>query len=92
MYLDGVGPDLRQPLLDELADKLSRQAKTARPVRNAIGLLSWMCNETKAGRPPLTSAHLQAHERRGREHHVAEYLEAAKRRLIEMALGKASPP
>jgi len=92
MYLDGVGPDLRQPLLDELADKLSRQAKTTRPVRNAIALLSWMCNEAKAGRPPLTSAHLQARERRGREHHVAEHTEAAKRRLTQMALGKRSPP
>ncbi len=92
MYLKGVSPDLHQALLDELADKLSRQAKTSRPVHNAIGLLSWMCNEAKAGRPPLTSAHLQARERRDREHHVAEHLEAAKRRLTQMALGKASPP
>jgi len=42
MYLHGVASNLRQALLDELADKLSRQAKTARPVRNAIALLSWM--------------------------------------------------
>ncbi len=92
MYLKGVAPDLHQALLDELADKLTRQAKTSRPVRNAIGLLSWMCNETKVGRPPLTSAHLQACQWRDREHHVAEHLEAAKRRLTEMALGKAGPP
>ncbi|MGH8651950.1 MAG: hypothetical protein ACREYE_07090, partial [Gammaproteobacteria bacterium] len=91
MYLHGIAPDLRQALLDELADKLNRQAKTSRPVRNAIGLLSWMCNEAKAGRPPLTSAHLQARERRDREHHVAKQLEAAKHHLTEMALGKASP-
>ncbi|MGH8651472.1 MAG: hypothetical protein ACREYE_04485 [Gammaproteobacteria bacterium] len=91
MYLHGVTPDLHQALLDELADKLSRQAKTSRPVRNAIGLLSWMCHEAKAGRPPLTSAHLQARERRDRAHHVAQTARSSKTPLDRNGLGKSKP-
>jgi hypothetical protein len=88
MYLRGLDPELQQALLDELAGKIQAQAKTARPVRNPIGLLAWMCNEAKAGRPPLTSAHLRCRERRERERRLKEHLEAERRRLTEMALQK----
>ena len=88
MYLRGLDPELQQALLDELAGKIQAQAKTARPVRNPIGLLAWMCREAKAGRPPLTSAHLRCRERRERERHLKDHLEAERRRLTEIALQK----
>lgn len=91
MYLRGIDPELQQALLDELAGKILAQAKTARPVRNPIGLLAWMCKEAKAGRPPLTSVHLRCRERRERERSLKEHLEAEQRRLTEMALQKVKP-
>ncbi len=91
MYLRRLDPELQQALLDELAGKIQAQAKTARPVRNPIGLLAWMCKEAKAGRPPLTSVHLRCRERRERERRLKEHLEAEQRRLTEMALQKVKP-
>ncbi len=89
MYLKGLEAELQQALLDELAEKLRRQAKTDRPVRNPVGLLSWMCQEARAGRPPLTSDHLRCRERRVRERCIQERIEAEQRRLTEMALQRA---
>ena len=91
MYLRRLDPELQQALLDELAGKIQAQAKTARPVRNPIGLLAWMCKEAKAGRPPLTSVHLRCRERREREQRLKDHLEAEQRRLTEMALQKVKP-
>ncbi|MGH8566833.1 MAG: hypothetical protein ACREXU_02175 [Gammaproteobacteria bacterium] len=88
MYLRGIDPELQQALLDELAGKIQAQAKTARPVRNPIGLLAWMCKEAKAGLAPLTSAHLRCRERRERERRLKEHVEAERRRLTELALQK----
>lgn len=85
MYLKDLDGELQQALLDELSGKIKSQAKTARPVRNAIGLLCWMCNETKAGRPPLTSTHLKHRERRDRERALQAHIEAEQQRLTEMA-------
>lgn len=90
MYLRGLDPELQQALLDELADKIKRQAKTDHAVRNPIGLLAWMCARTRGGLPPLTSAHLQYRERRAREQHLNAHLEAEQRRLTEMALGRGN--
>jgi hypothetical protein len=86
MYLRGVDAELHQALLDELAEKIKRYAKTDRRVRNPIGLLCWMCNETKAGRPPLTSDSIHLRERRERDRQLAEREAAACRRLTELAL------
>jgi len=58
-------------------------------VRNPIGLLAWMCQEARAGRPPLTSDHLHCRERRERERTINERIEAEQRRLTEMALQQA---
>jgi len=86
MYLKGLEPDSQQALLDELGEKIRVQAKTEHRVRNAIGLLCWMCKETRAGRPPLTSAHLKHRERRDRERALQAHIEAEQRRLTELAL------
>ena len=40
LYLKGFEPEMRQSLLDELAEKISLQDKTERRVRNPIGLLA----------------------------------------------------
>lgn len=89
MYLRGIDPELQQALLDELAAKLRAQAKTVRPVRNPFGLLAWMCQEAKAGRPPLTSAHLHCRQRRERARHLQVHIEAEQHSLTELALQKA---
>ena len=86
MYLRGLEAALQQALLDELSEKIRAQAKTNRRVRNPIGLLAWMCKQTRAGEPPLTSAHLKCRERRERERHVKESIEAEQRRLTDLAL------
>ncbi len=86
MYLRNFEHDLQQALLDELSEKIRSQAKTDHPVRNPVGLLAWMCKQTKAGDPPLTSAHLKCRERRERERQVKESIEAEQRRLTEQAL------
>lgn len=90
MYLIDLDAEMQQALLDELADKIKRQAKTDHPVRNPIGLLAWMCAKTRAGQPPLTSAHLQHRDRRERERRLNQHLEAEKRRLTEMAKATSS--
>ncbi|MGH9895594.1 MAG: STY4528 family pathogenicity island replication protein, partial [bacterium] len=90
LYLKGLEATLQQGLLDELGEKLRRQAKTDHPVRNPIGLLAWMCQQARAGRPPLTSDHLHLQERRERERRINERIEAEQRRLTEMALQQAS--
>ena len=86
LYLKGFEPEMRQSLLDELAEKIVSQKKTERRVRNPIGLLAWMCKEARAGRPPLTSAYLKRRECRAREEALRQQDEAEKRRLTEMAL------
>ena len=86
MYLRYFEHDLQQALLDELSEKIRSQAKTHHPVRNPVGLLAWMCKQTRAGEPPLTSAHLKCRERRERERHVNESIEAEERRLTALAL------
>lgn len=86
MYLKDLDPELQQALLDELSEKIRAQAKTDRRVRNPIGLLAWMCKEAAAGRPPLTSAHLQSRARRERERLLREHDEAEKRKIIERAV------
>lgn len=88
MYLKGLKPEMQQALLDELGEKIQFQAKTEHRVRNAIGLLCWMCNEARAGRPPLTSAYLKHRERRERERALEEHIKAEQQRLTEMALRK----
>ncbi len=90
MYLKGLALEMQQALLDELGEKIQFQAKTPHRVRNAIGLLCWMCNEAKAGRPPLTSAYLKHRERRERERALHARIEAEQRRLTELALGQAA--
>jgi len=86
MYLRHFEHDIQQALLDELSEKIRSQAKTHHPVRNPVGLLAWMCKQTRAGEPPLTSAHLKCRERRERERHVKESIEAEQRRLTDLAL------
>ena len=86
MYLRHFEHDVQQALLDELSEKIRSQARTDHPVRNPVGLLAWMCKQTKAGDPPLTSAHLKCRERRERERHVKESIEAEERRLTALAL------
>jgi hypothetical protein len=78
--------ELHQALLDELAEKMRCYAKTDHRVRNSIGLLCWMCNETKAGRPPLTSDSIHLRERRERDRQLAEREAAECRRLTDLAL------
>ncbi|MGH8653636.1 MAG: STY4528 family pathogenicity island replication protein [Gammaproteobacteria bacterium] len=85
MYLKGLDPGMQQAVLDELGEKMLVQAKTVHRVRNAIALLAWMCNEAKAGRPPLTSAHLKHRERRDREQALQAHIEAEQKRLAELA-------
>jgi len=85
MYLANIDPALRQPVLDELAGTIHRQSNSAHRVRNPIGLLCWMCNEARAGKPPLTSDSVRAAERRRREHGLAAYDAAKRRELTEQA-------
>ncbi len=86
MYLNGIEPELQQALLDELGEKIRTYAKTDHRVRNPIALLGWMCKEARAGRPPLTSAHLRCRAERDRANALKERLEAEERRLTEQAM------
>jgi hypothetical protein len=91
-YLRGLAVDMQQALLDELAEKMDVQAKQACRVRNPLALLSWMCQEVKAGRPPLTSAHLHRRERRDRQCAVDAHIKAEQEQLTAMALAGCTLP
>lgn len=83
--LQRIDPELWQPFLDELAEKIRTQAKSGQPVRNPIGLLAWMCGEAEAGRIHLTSAHLKHKERRERQWAMDQRIKEQEQRLTALA-------
>jgi len=87
LHLDPIPAKLRQPVLDELGEKIRVQSKTGNPIRNPIGYLCWMCNRVKAGEVPLTSLSLKARERRAHEAAMVRRDVQTKREITERALG-----
>jgi len=65
-YLQAVETDYHQALLDELAAQIQAKQRSAKPIRNALGYLHWMCERLQEGQSPLTSlgvAYRQSRER-----------------------------
>ena len=76
---------MQQALLDELGGEDTSPGQDSTSRSECHRTLAWMCNETKAGRPPLTSAHLKHRERRDRERALQAHIEAEQKRLTELA-------
>ena len=63
-HLEGLSAELRQGVLDELAERLDARTARAPPIRNPIGWVQWACRELGAGHMILTSLGVRHRERR----------------------------
>lgn len=86
-YLQAVEADYHQALLDELAAQIQAKQRSAKPIRNALGYLHWMCERLHEGQSPLTSLGVTYRKSREREQRSGQPkpLEPRTGRPIEVA-------
>lgn len=84
--LQALPADLRQSVLDELAERLHARAGTAPAIRNPLGWLHWACRELRAGHMILTSLGVRRQARRARERQAGPLKQSAAARTTPEAV------
>lgn len=85
IWLEKVESEQRQDFLDETAAQIMQRKKTAKPIYNPAGWLSWLIDEHSQGNTRLTSMYLKHQEKREREQRTEKALYEKEKELTQAA-------
>lgn len=85
IWLEKIESVLQQDFLDETAAQIIHRRKTAKPIFNPTGWLSWLINEHCQGNTCLTSMYLKHQEKREREQRTEKANKEKEKELTKAA-------